>query len=186
MVDPGHPLHHTYLLRSGQVRLSSGKEAVIDYLTPGDFFGEESLLGLSQRFQVAKTLSPATVSAYRSRQLLDRVQQDRRFARQLLRNLARRLDRCRLMIRDFVNEPAERRLALRFALLMSARPAHGWVRLRFSPSNAELARAIGTTRWRISYFMRHFQQLGWLRRKPEIWIDREGLAQFLESGTKRA
>lgn len=54
-----------------------------------------------------------------------------------------------------------------------------------NPSNAESAKAIGTTRWRISYFMRRFQQLGLLRHKPEIWIDREGLAQFIETSTKR-
>jgi CRP-like cAMP-binding protein len=186
VVDSRHLARYVYLLRSGQVRLSSGEAAVLDYLTPGDFFGEEWLVTPRRRVQIAKSLSPVTVSVFRSSQLLDRVQKDRRFALRLLRNLACRLDRYRLAIRDFVTEPAERRLARRLSWLASARPASGWVRLRCSPSNAELAKTIGTTRWRISYFMRHFQQLGWLQRRPEIWIHREGLAEYLETGSKPA
>src|SRR5579862_8043427 len=111
------PLHldyfssRMYLLRAGTVRLSHGREAILDHLTPGNFFGEECLLPSRQRSQAARCLSPVTVSAFRPSQLLDRVQQDRRFASRLLRNLALRLDRCGQTIRDFVAEPAERRLA---------------------------------------------------------------------------
>jgi hypothetical protein len=53
--------------------------------------------------------------------------------------------------------------------------------LRFSPSNSELAKTVGTTRSRIAHFMRHFQQLGWLSRRPELWVRPEGLRGFLQS-----
>jgi hypothetical protein len=112
------------------------------------------------------------------------VQRDRGFAATLIKNLARRLGRYEQRIQDAVVEQAERRLALLLWRFLPARPASGWVRLRFSPSNSELARSIGSTRWRIAHFMGHFQQLGWLERRPELWALREGLDKFLESAAK--
>jgi len=182
LFDLDHPSRRIYLLRAGRVQLSRGRErreTILAHLTPGNFFGEECLLKRNQRIQVAKSVSPVTVSVFRSSELLDRVQRDRRFALRLFRNLIRRLDRCGQAIQDFVTEPAERRLAWLLLRLAPARPASGWVRLRFSPSNAELARTIGTTRARISHFLNHFRQLGWLERRPELWVRREGLQNFL-------
>jgi len=173
------PSNRVYLLRGGLVRLSRGDEAIVEHLTPGDFFAEDSLLRPPHRSEVAATLSPVTVSAFRLSQLLDRVQQDRRFAMRLLKNLAFRLDRRSETIRDFVAEPAERRLAWLLLRLAPGKPAFGWVRLRFSLSNSEFAKTIGTTRARISHFLQHFRQLGWLERRPEIWVQRDGLQQFL-------
>jgi len=179
--DSDHPCRGVYLLRKGRVLVSSGHEAILDHLTAGDFFGAEALLARRQRCQIAKSLAPSTVAVFRVSQVLDRVQADRGFARRLLKNLAFRLDCRRQAIRDFVMEPAERRLARLLSRLTPARPASGWVRLRFSPSNAEMARTIGTTRSRISHFISHFRQLGWLQRRPELWVNREGLGEFLKT-----
>ena len=186
LFGPTQVSHCVYQLRAGKVRLSRDREAILDHLTRGDFLGEECLLAPSQRSQIAHCLSPVAVSAFRTSQLLDRVQQDRGFARRLLKNLALRLNRCGHTIRDFVAEPADRRLArLLWRLTPAAvKPASGWRRLRFNLSNAEFARTVGTTRSRISHFMRDFMQQGWLeRRGREIWIRREGLADFLRSNS---
>ena len=118
--------------------------------------------------------------AFRKSEILDAVVRDRRFALRLLKNLALRLDGHEQALRLFVAERAERRLARLLLRLAPVRPASGWVPLRFSPSNPELARTIGSTRWRISHFMGRFQQLGWLQRRPGLWIHREGLQEFLE------
>jgi CRP-like cAMP-binding protein len=184
LCSPDNLSSHVYLLRGGQVRLSHGDEVIVEHLNPGDFFGEDSLLRPRHRYEVATSLTPVTVSAFRSSQLLDRVQQDRRFAMRLLRSLASRLGRRRQVIRDFVAEPAERRLAWLLFRLAPVRPVSGWVRLNLSLSNSQLAKTIGTTRARISHFMQHFRQLGWLERRPELWVRREGLQGFLELSVK--
>jgi CRP/FNR family cyclic AMP-dependent transcriptional regulator len=186
LFDLDHPSRCIYFLRAGRVRLSHGRETVLAHLTPGNFFGEECLLKPNQRFQVARSLSPVAVFSFRPSELLDRVQQDRRFALRLLNNLTLRLNRYEQIIRDFVTEPAERRVALLLFRLAPARPSSGWAPLRFSPSNAELARTIGTTRARISHFLKHFRQMGWLERRPELWIRREGLQQFLGENGEQA
>ncbi|MBZ5667848.1 MAG: Crp/Fnr family transcriptional regulator [Acidobacteriia bacterium] len=181
LFDLDHPAGYVYLLRSGRVRLASGREAIVDYLVPGDFFGEKCLLPPPLRGQIATALSPVQVLAFRRAELLDRLQNDRRFALQLLKSLALRVYRYELTIRDSVTERAEQRLARLLFRFLPARAGSGWIRLEFSPTNSELAKTIGTTRWRIAHFMRKFKQLGWLDRRPELWVRTEGIGDFLQS-----
>jgi CRP-like cAMP-binding protein len=111
LFDVDRPSGHFYLLRSGQVRLAKGREVIFDYLTRGDFLGEKHLLTPRRRGQIATALSPVRVLAFRKSELPALVQRDPRLALQMLRNLALRPDRYQATIRDFVTEPAERRLA---------------------------------------------------------------------------
>ncbi|MBI3693701.1 MAG: Crp/Fnr family transcriptional regulator [Acidobacteria bacterium] len=179
LFDPDHPSQGLYWLRSGRVRLSTDGEAILDYLRPGDFFGEEFLLPREQRHRTAVARSPVQVTGFSKPQLLTRLRTDRRFALRLLRNLASRAGRYERAIRDFVTDPAEVRLARLLLRLAPARPASGWVRLPFPLTNPELAQMIGTTRWRVSHFLHHFCELGWLRLEKGIRLNREGLAGFL-------
>jgi len=179
--DARHPSRWLYQLRSGRVQVSCGREVILDYLRTGDFFGEECFLPLRLRRQSAKSVTPASIGAFQVSHVLDRLRRDSRFARRLLRSLAGRLEWRTQTIRDFVREPAERRLAALLYRLTPGRTGVGWVRLHFSPSNSEMARTIGTTRARISYFIGRFQRLGWLQRQPELRIRRDGLREFLES-----
>jgi CRP-like cAMP-binding protein len=174
------PCSRMYLLRKGRVQISIGKQAILDYLSARDFFGEQVFLRPERRRQTAQTVAPVSVSAFRIADLLDRIQKDRRFARRLITNLVVRLEARGEVIRDFVTEAAEQRLARLFLRLIPARNGSGWVRLRFNPSNAEMARTIGTTRARIAYFTGRFRRLGWLERRPELWVNREGLLEFLQ------
>jgi len=185
LFDRDQPCDNVYLLRAGQVHLVSDRGAIVDYLSSGDFFGEQCLLGTRRSGLTAKSLAPVKVLAFSKSQLLGRMQHDPRFAARLLRSLADRLGRCQQTFEDAVVERAERRLAMLFRRFLPARPQHGWVRLRFSPSNSELARSIGSTRWRVAHFMGHFQRLGWLERRGDLWVHCEGLRQFLESTARK-
>jgi CRP-like cAMP-binding protein len=163
------------------VQLARGREAIVDYLTPGDFFGEQCLLVPPHRSQIAISLSPVRVEIFSKSQLLNLLQKDRRFAMRLLKNLAVRLNWYEETIRDSIADRAERRLA---RLLFRFIPRHagpGWVRLQFSPSNPELAKTIGSTKWRVAHFMRRFQQMGWLDRRPDLWVRTEGIEEFLRN-----
>jgi len=174
-----------YLLRSGRVQIARRRDAIVDYLTPGDFFGEQCLLAPRHRDQIATSLSPVQVSAFRRWELLDLLQKDRRFALRLLKNLALRLNRYEQIIRDSVAEGAEQRLARLLFRFLPARAGPGWVRLQFNPSNPELAKTIGTTRWRIAHFMQRFHEMGWLDRRPELWVRTEGIREFIQSAPHR-
>ena len=175
------PAQRIYLVRSGQLQLLSGHEAILDHLTRGDLFGEKYFLASYRANQVAKTLSPVEVVVFRKTEFLKRLRQDPRFASQVLRKFAQRMDRYEETIRNLLTESAERRLALALIRLAGSRPAGGWVRVRSNPTNLELARIVGTTRWRISHFLNHFQQQGWIRRQQGLRIQPDPLRTFLES-----
>ena len=156
-------------------------EVILDHLGPGSFFGEKFLLSAPRCGQIAATVSPARVESFGRDKLLERVQRDHRFAARLLRGLAHRIDRHEQSIRDFAKERPARRLALLLSRLLPDRPATGWVRLPWNPTNPELARRTGTPRWRISRLVNQFQRLGWLRREKGLWVQREGLDAFLQA-----
>lgn len=169
-----------YLLRSGHVQLAHGRDAIVGYLGPGDVFGEKCLLAPGTAGQIATTLTPVRVLVFRKSDTRAILQSDPRLMMCFVRSLALRLDRCEETIRDSVAENTERRLARLLFRFLPTRAAAGWVQLRFSPSNSELARTIGSTRWRTAHFMRRFQQLGWLGRRPELWIRTDGISEFLQ------
>lgn len=178
--DPQHPCRRAYLLTSGRVRLFRGPGAIVEQLGANSFFGEVCFLSPRRSDQIATTLSSAAATGYRRSELLRRLQQDPRFAALLVKNLALRIDRCQEAIRGFVTEGAERRLARLLSRLAPSRRTSGWVRLPFRMTNVELAKMVGTTRWRVSHFLNHFQRLGWLsRQQDQLWIRREGLSEFL-------
>lgn len=184
LFDLNRPNRRMQRLDSGRVRLLSDSNAVLEHLEPGDFFGEASLCKPRWGGQIALALSPVEITVFPKSELLKRLQQDRRFASALLRDLARRLQRYQKTVNDFVTEPAERRLAFLLARLSPTRRASGWVRLPFRVTNAELAKTIGTTRGRVSYFLNRFERLGWLRRDDGLSINRQGLSEFLESSPR--
>ena len=154
---------------------------MLDYLGSGDVLGEKSFLDPVRSSQaVARTLSPVTMLALRKSEFLDRLTGDRRFAMRVVKSLALRMDRCEEAVGISMNEPVERRLAL---LLLRFTPEHevfGFAQLPFNLTNRELAKASGTTRWRVAHFMARFQRLGWLRRQDGLWVDREKLVEFLK------
>ncbi len=183
LIDREHASQRIYLLRSGQLQLLSGHEAILDHLTRGDLFGEKSFLSSSRTEQIAKALSPVETIVFRKSEFLKRLREDPRFASQVLRNFAQRMDRYEESIHNLLTESAEWRLALALIRLADPRPASGWVRIPSNPSNLELAKIVGTTRWRISHFLSRFQQRGWISRQEGLRIQRDPLQAFLESTT---
>jgi CRP/FNR family cyclic AMP-dependent transcriptional regulator len=185
LFDSQRPAGCVYLLERGIVQLSDDSGLILDYLGAGDFFGEKIVLSGPQTAQVAIAISPARVRPFRKQELLDLVQQDRRFALRLLKALASRLERHERTIREFAKEPVARRLAFLLFRLLPDRPGEEWVRLPWNPTNPELARSIGTTRWRVSRLMSRFSRLGWLRRQDGLWINREAFATYLDANPSR-
>ena len=181
LFDSQHHSRKIYWLLSGWLQLSSDHNAIFGHLTRGDLFGEKLLLRSRRVDRVAKALSPVDVIAFRKAQFLRRLRRDGRFAQQVLKSLAVRLESYEETIGDLVTEPTERRLALALARLAPTRPATGWVRLPWNPTNPELAKIVGTTRWSISHFLNRFHRLGWVRRQDGLWLRREGLQAFLQS-----
>ena len=179
LFDHGNIPSPMYLLRSGEVQLSSRNEAIFDHLTAGSFLGEKCLLPAGSGDYTATALSPVEALAFRRSELLAEMKRDPRFALRLLRDLAGRLDHYEQTIRDLVTVQAEVRLARLLFRSAPARARAAWVRLPINFTNLELAKMVGTTRWRISFLLNRFQRLGWLRREAGIWLRRDGIRKYL-------
>ena len=179
--DSENPARSMYRVQQGTVKLSVQSDVILDHLAAGEFFGEKLLLSRCRSRQVATTISPVRLQRFSRRRLVERLQHDRRFASELLKSLAMRIDRYEDTIRELAIEPADRRVALLLRRLLPDRPAAGWVRIDWNPTNPELALRTGTTRWRVSRVINHFRRLGWLRRDDGLWVNREGLTGWLEN-----
>jgi len=168
-----------YLLRSGHVRLIGVDKVLLDNLNAGSVFGEKSLLGHPVlRRQTAVALSPAKVTLFKKAGLKVQLHEDAHFATRTMKALALRLEEYEQLIRDFVREPAERRLA--YLLLRIAPKRHGWVKIPFSLTNPDLSNMVGASRWRISNLLSKFQKRGLLRRHPGLWVQREAMRKHLK------
>ena len=179
LFDLEHSSRELFLLQSGHVRLAGRNGVIFDHLKTGSFLGEQLFLAPNGGRQVATALSHVEAIAFRKPDLLAEWRRDPNFAMRLVKDLAQRLDRYEELIVDMVTEKTEIRLA---RLLLRQAPNHrrsGWVRLPFRFTNVELAKMVGTTRWRVSHLLSRFQRLGWLRRDPDLWLNREGILEYL-------
>jgi CRP-like cAMP-binding protein len=169
-----------YWLRSGHVRLFGTDDVVLDNLNPGSVFGEKSFLGHPVlKRQTAVAISAAKITLFKKARLAPQMQNDPHFATRMLKALSLRLDGYERVIRDFVREPAERRLAYLLLRIAPSRP--GWVRIPFPLTNPDLSNMMGTSRWRVSHLLNQFQKQGLLRRQPGLWIQRAALRKYLKA-----
>ncbi len=154
-----------YFVHSGKAMLSvvspAGKEAILAILVPGDFLGEESLLGQSRRLSTASAMVLTTLfrveGAVMRRALHAHPEISARFMASLLnRTIDLEQDLC-----DQLFNQSERRL--RRALLKLAR-GHGRVNASQTVVPAVhhqiLAEMVGTTRSRITHFMNNLRSAG--------------------------
>ena len=154
-----------YFIQTGEVRLTvvsaQGKEAVLATLGPGDFLGEECLVGDSLRTSTAASVEPSTVFRIEKRAMLEALHVLPGFSEEfvaalLARNVNLEEDLC-----DQLFNHSEQRLAR--VLLKLARfgqddktPDTKVPRL----THETLAEIVGTTPSEIGLFMYKFRMLG--------------------------
>jgi len=154
-----------YFIQTGEVRLTvvsaQGKEAVLATLGPGDFLGEECLVGDSLRTSTAASVKPSTVFRIEKRAMLEALHVLPGFSEEfvaalLARNVNLEEDLC-----DQLFNHSEQRLAR--VLLKLARfgqddkpPDTKVPRL----THETLAEIVGTTPSEIGLFMNKFRMLG--------------------------
>jgi CRP/FNR family transcriptional regulator, cyclic AMP receptor protein len=153
-------------IQQGSVQLSVvstlGREVIIAMLGPGDFCGEGGLAGQSVRVATATALTPTTALVIGKDEMVrvlhaEPALADRFIAYVLSRNIRIEED----LIGQLFNS-IEKRLAR--ALLVLARYGTSVTPRRVLPgiSQTTLAEMVGTTRPRVSVFLKKFQRLGFI------------------------
>jgi CRP/FNR family transcriptional regulator, cyclic AMP receptor protein len=167
----GDPCESVMYLRSGGIRLSvlshAGKEAIVATLGPGDFLGEGALAGHPIRLETASATMPTTVLVVPKRQMIRLLHShhalsDRFIAHMLARNIRIEED-----LVDQLFNSSEKRLARTLLLLARYGNPDKPVRLVPKVSQEALAKMIGTTRSRVSFFLTKFKKLGFIEYNGE-------------------
>ena len=165
----GDSCEHVMYIRAGGVKLSvlstTGREAVVGMIGPGEFFGESCLAGHAVRMGSATAIGESTVIFVEKQEMVHLLHNQPALADRFIAHLLARNIRVEEDLVDQLFNPSEKRLA-RTLLLLARYGKHDQPVRAVPPISQEtLAEIVGTTRSRINFFMKKFQRLGFVEYK---------------------
>lgn len=172
-----------FFLQKGTVQLtviaSTGKEAVVAIMGPGDFFGEGCLAGQPERMATAKAVTAATALEIPKAEMVQTLHDEREFSDRFIAHMLARNIRVEEDLVDQLFNSSEKRLAR--TLLLLARYGREDATERTVPrlSQETLAEMVGTTRSRVNFFMNKFRKLGYIEYNGELKIHNSLLSVVL-------
>ena len=160
----GEPAASVFYILDGGVKLSvlasTGKEAVVGVLGPGDFFGEGCLAGQPLRMGTATAVVPTVVLRIEKALMQGLLHEHQAFAERFLAHMLARNIRIEEDLVDQLFNSSEKRLARALLLLARYGPQDEEHRVLPQLSQSVLAEMVGTTRSRVNFFMNKFRKLG--------------------------
>jgi CRP/FNR family transcriptional regulator, cyclic AMP receptor protein len=179
----GDPAKNVMYIQEGGVKLSvvntSGREAVIAILGPGDFFGEGCLAGQAVTMATATTVAPTVVLVIDKNEMIRVLHGEHEFSDRFIAYMLTRNIRVEEDLIDQLFNSSEKRLAR--TLLLLARYGKPGDPQKVLPrvSQEMLAEMIGTTRSRVNFFMNKFRKLGFIQYKGSIHVNNSLLSVVL-------
>jgi CRP-like cAMP-binding protein len=169
------------LVQSGIVKVTmvsgQGKEAIVDVLSRGSFLGEDCLAGRDTRAYSAEALVKTSAISMPKHRMLTAIRKSPDLAEALVDHLARSRLRTEEDLAYQLLSSSEARLAralIRIAQAAETDPGSGAI---LPPVSQEtLARMVGTTRSRISFFLNKFRRQGLIEYDKGLRITRALLA----------
>ena len=155
-----------FYVRKGKVKLAvvsnEGKEAVVAILGEREFFGEGCLVAQPLRMATATTLTSCSIVRLEKPAMLRVLRTEPTFSERFIAHLLVRNIRIEEDLVDQLFNSAEKRLA-RMLLLLANFGKEGKPEAVIPKiSQDTLAKMIGTTRSRVSFFMSKFRKLGFI------------------------
>jgi len=150
------------------VRSTTGREAVVAMLGPGDFFGEGCLAGQPLRMGSATAITPSTIALVGKGKMVRLLHEQHAMSDRFITHMLTRNIRIEEDLIDHLFNSSEKRLAR--ALLLLARYGTQTRPARVVPkiSQERLADMVGTTRSRVSVLLKKFTRLGFIEYNREI------------------
>jgi CRP/FNR family cyclic AMP-dependent transcriptional regulator len=171
----GDASRSVFYLRSGSVKIavtsSSGKEAVVALLHPGDFFGEGCIAGQPLRVAKASAMGPVSALEIEKREMIRVIHEEHDFSDRFVAHMLKRNVRVEEDLVDQLFNSSEKRLAR--ALLLIARYGNEGKpeKIVARVSQGTLAEMVGTTRSRVSFFMNKFRKLGFIKYNGRLQVN---------------
>lgn len=164
-----------YWIESGEIKLvmltPDGSESLLALLTAGDIFGEGCLAERDERQETATTMTTAVVRTLPCAQLLALLSREGLLPG-FIHYLAGRIADQQETIANLLTVDSEQRLGktlLRLARKLGKQDPRS-LRIEQRITHEELATMVGTTRPRISTFMRRFLDLGLIEFSTERFL----------------
>jgi CRP/FNR family transcriptional regulator, cyclic AMP receptor protein len=155
-----------FVIQQGTVKLSvkhhAGKEAILDILSAGDFVGKDSVAGQSSRTASASAMTNCTLLRIEKKAMLRALTGQVKLANMFWVYVLARNIRYQQDLVDQHCSSSEKRLA-RVLLLLAHFDGDGTAETTVPKMTHEtLAEMVGTTRSRISFFMKRFKESGFI------------------------
>jgi CRP/FNR family transcriptional regulator, cyclic AMP receptor protein len=160
----GAQANSVFYVLDGGVKLSvlssSGKEAVVAMLGPGDFFGEGCLAGQPLRMGTATAVVRTALMRIPKRDMVRMLHERPEFSDRFIAHMLTRNIRIEEDLVDQLFNSSEKRLARTLLLLARYGKQDTTPRVLPKLSQETLAEMVGTTRSRVNFFMNKFRKLG--------------------------
>jgi CRP/FNR family cyclic AMP-dependent transcriptional regulator len=163
----GDACNSVMYIQKGGVKVSvvstTGKEAVVAILGPGEFLGEGALAGQPLRMATATAVTLATVLEIDKKEMFRVLHAEHALSDRFITYMLQRNIRTEADLVDQLFNSSEKRLAR--TLLLLARYGKEDKAQRVIPkiSQETLAEMVGTTRSRVNFFMNRFREMGFIR-----------------------
>jgi CRP/FNR family transcriptional regulator, cyclic AMP receptor protein len=155
-----------WYVQTGRVKMSivssSGKEAVVAILAPGDFFGEGCLAGQLRRIGTATALEETTALRIGKQTMIKTLHAEPEMSDRFIAHVLARNIRIEEDLVDQLFNSSEKRLARTLLLLARYGTDAGPPHLLPDLSQETLAEIVGTTRSRVNIFLNKFRKLGFI------------------------
>jgi CRP/FNR family transcriptional regulator, cyclic AMP receptor protein len=156
-----------FYIRKGRAKLSvvsgRGKEATVSVLGPGNFIGEDCVAGVqSVRMASAAAMTDCTLLRIERKEMMRVVHEEHVFSDVFVAYLLARNSRIQEDLIDQLFNSSEKRLA-RVLLPLAQFGKEGKPEVVIPKLSQEsLAKMVGTTRSRTSFFMNRFRKMGFI------------------------
>ena len=155
-----------FCVRKGKVKVTvvseQGKEAVVAILGTDDFFGEGCLAGQVQRISTVTTMMDCVIARIEKAAIIRVIHYEPAFAEMFIAHLLARTIHVEADLVDQLFNSSEKRLARMLLLLANFGKESKPEPIIAKISQETLAKMIGTTRSRVSFFMNKFRELGFI------------------------
>jgi CRP/FNR family cyclic AMP-dependent transcriptional regulator len=171
----GDPCRHVMYVQSGGIQLSvlstSGRQAIVAVLGPGEFLGEGALAGHPIRLETATATTASTLLVIPKRQMIRLLHSQHAFSDRFIAHMLLRNARLEADLVDHLFNSSEKRLARTLLLLARYGKENQPQRLLPRISQETLAEMVGTTRSRVNFFMNKFKKLGFIEYEGGLKIN---------------
>jgi CRP/FNR family transcriptional regulator, cyclic AMP receptor protein len=184
----GAPADAVFFIQKGKVKATvvseRGKEAVLSFLAPGDFFGEGCIAGQETRTTTVAAIAETLLVKIGKPEFIRLLHDEVQFSGLFWNHVLKRSMRIEADLVDQLFNSSERRLARLLLLLANYGQDGRPMPIIGKISQETLAEMIGTTRPRVSHFMNKFRELGYISYNGRIEVHKSLLNLVLHEQPK--